>query len=102
MHVVAVGDGGSGAGPVRLVDLCVVQTVQGLGQLADLLPHTWTLNNYREIFTRAHFLDAAQNSIIAAVSVTVATLLTSAAVGYVFAITVSGGKICCSSSCCRR
>jgi len=51
----------------------------------NLLPHTWTLNNYREIFTRAHFLDAAQNSIIAAVSVTVATLLTSAAVGYVFA-----------------
>src|SRR3954469_10650850 len=51
----------------------------------DLLPHTWTLNNYREIFTRAHFLDAAQNSIIAAVSVTVATLLTSSAVGYVFA-----------------
>jgi len=51
----------------------------------NLLPHTWTLNNYREIFTRAHFLDAAQNSIIAAVSVTVATLLTSSAVGYVFA-----------------
>ena len=51
----------------------------------DLLPHTWTLNSYREIFTRAHFLDAAQNSIIAAASVTVAALLTSAAVGYVFA-----------------
>ena len=51
----------------------------------NLLPHTWTLNSYREIFTRAHFLDAAQNSLIAAVSVTVATLLTSAAVGYVFA-----------------
>jgi multiple sugar transport system permease protein len=51
----------------------------------DLLPHTWTLNSYNEIFTRAHFLDAAQNSLIAAVSVTVATLLTSAAVGYVFA-----------------
>ena len=51
----------------------------------NLLPHTWTLNSYREIFTRAHFLDAAQNSIIAAVSVTVVTLLTSSAVGYVFA-----------------
>ena len=51
----------------------------------NLLPHTWTLNSYREIFTRAHFLDAAQNSIIVAVSVTVATLLTSSAVGYVFA-----------------
>jgi len=45
----------------------------------NLLPHTWTLNNYREIFTRAHFLDAAQNSIIAAVSVTAVTLLTSSA-----------------------
>jgi len=51
----------------------------------NLLPHTWTLNSYREIFTRAHFLDAAQNSIIAAVSVTAVTLLTSSAVGYVFA-----------------
>ncbi|MEO7911644.1 MAG: carbohydrate ABC transporter permease [Roseiflexaceae bacterium] len=51
----------------------------------DLLPHTWTLNSYNEIFARAHFLDAARNSVIAAVSVTVATLLTSSAVGYVFA-----------------
>jgi multiple sugar transport system permease protein len=51
----------------------------------DLLPHTWTLNSYNEIFTRAHFLDAARNSVIAAVSVTAVTLLTSSAVGYVFA-----------------
>src|SRR4051812_44304150 len=51
----------------------------------DLLPHTWTLNSYNEIFNRAHFLDAAKNSLIAASSVTLATLFTSAAVGYVFA-----------------
>lgn len=51
----------------------------------DLLPHTWTLNSYREIFGRAHFLTAFMNTIIVALSVTVATLLTSSAVGYVFA-----------------
>ncbi|MBA3946746.1 MAG: carbohydrate ABC transporter permease [Herpetosiphonaceae bacterium] len=51
----------------------------------DLFPHTWTLNGYREIFNRAHFLTAVRNSIISAVSVTVATCFTSAAVGYVFA-----------------
>src|SRR5947209_4666871 len=51
----------------------------------DLFPHTWTLNGYREIFTRAHFLTAVRNSVISAVSVTVATCFTSAAVGYVFA-----------------
>lgn len=50
-----------------------------------LLPQTWTLNSYREIFNRAHFLDAAQNSAIAAISVTAATLFTSAALGFVFA-----------------
>lgn len=50
-----------------------------------LLPKVWTLNSYREIFTRAHFLTAVRNSLISAVCVTAATLLTSSAVGYVFA-----------------
>jgi multiple sugar transport system permease protein len=50
-----------------------------------LLPQTWTLNSYREIFTRAHFLTAVQNSAITAVTVTLATLITSSATGYVFA-----------------
>lgn len=51
----------------------------------DLLPHTWTLNSYKEIFTRAHFLDAFRNSVISATLVTGATLFTSSACGYVFA-----------------
>jgi multiple sugar transport system permease protein len=51
----------------------------------DLLPHVWTLNNYREIVNRINFPTAFVNSVIAAVAVTVATLLTSAALGYIFA-----------------
>jgi multiple sugar transport system permease protein len=50
-----------------------------------LLPQTWTLNSYREIFTRAHFLTAVGNSAISAFTVTLSTLITSSAVGYVFA-----------------
>src|SRR5580765_4687699 len=48
----------------------------------DILPHVWTLNGYHEIFTRAHFLTAVRNSVVSAVSVTVMTCFTSAAVGY--------------------
>jgi multiple sugar transport system permease protein len=51
----------------------------------DLLPQVWTLDNYTEIIQRVNFLTAMENSVIAAVSVTCASLLTSAAVGYVFA-----------------
>jgi multiple sugar transport system permease protein len=51
----------------------------------DLLPHTWTLQNYEEILTRVNFVDAFRNSIVQATTVTVATLFTSATLGYVFA-----------------
>ena len=51
----------------------------------DLLPHVWTLNNYREIVNRINFPSAFANSVIAAVAVTAATLMTSAALGYIFA-----------------
>lgn len=52
---------------------------------ADLLPHTWTVANYAEILTRAHFLDAFLNSLVIALTVTAASLFTSSALGYVFA-----------------
>jgi multiple sugar transport system permease protein len=51
----------------------------------DLLPHTWTLNDYSTVISSSNFLLGYLNSAIAAVSVTAAGLLTSAAVGYVFA-----------------
>ena len=51
----------------------------------NLLPEVWTFNNYREIASRVNFPIAFMNSFIAATSVTVATLFTSAALGYVFA-----------------
>jgi len=50
-----------------------------------LLPQVWTLNNYREIIQRVNFPTAFANSAIAAVAVTVVTLFTSAALGYMFA-----------------
>src|SRR5262249_14622546 len=51
----------------------------------DILPHVWTLNNYKDILGRVNFGAAFQNSIIAATTVTIATLFTSAGLGYVFA-----------------
>ena len=51
----------------------------------DFFPHVWTLNSYREIFNRANFLTAFKNTVVAATTVTAATLFTSAAVGFVFA-----------------
>lgn len=50
-----------------------------------LLPEVWTLANYEDILTRVNFLSAFQNSAIAATSVTLAALFTSASVGYIFA-----------------
>jgi len=51
----------------------------------DLLPHVWTLDNYREVFGRLHLADAVANSVVIAVTTTVTVLLTSAMMGYVFA-----------------
>jgi multiple sugar transport system permease protein len=49
-----------------------------------ILPRVWTLNNYTEIITRVNFLTALRNSVIAAVTTTLAVMLTSALCGYVF------------------
>ncbi len=56
-----------------------------LTESTDLLPHVWTLNSYTEVFARSNFLSGFANTIMVAVTVTATTLLTSAAVGYVFA-----------------
>ena len=50
-----------------------------------LLPKVWTLANYEGIFSRVNFIAAFGNSVIAATTVTVATLFTSAVLGYIFA-----------------
>ncbi len=52
---------------------------------ADLIPRTWTVANYVEILTRAHFLDAFRNSVLVSSAVTMASLFTSSTLGYVFA-----------------
>jgi multiple sugar transport system permease protein len=49
-----------------------------------LLPQTWTLRNYAEILSRVNFFDAFRNSVVAAVSVTVAAVFTSSVLGYIF------------------
>lgn len=61
------------------------KTFKELVSSKDLLPHLWTLNNYREIVSRVNFPVAFANSLIAAITVTFFTLLTSAALGYIFA-----------------
>ena len=50
-----------------------------------MLPEVWTMNNYIEIASRINFPVAFFNSILAATIVTLFTLLTSAALGYIFA-----------------
>jgi len=56
-----------------------------LNTSTDFFPKVWTLRNYEEIITRAGFLDALRNSTIVAVVVTICVLLTSSALGYIFA-----------------
>ena len=51
----------------------------------DFFPRVWTLANYQEIITKQGFGVALVNSIVVSTIVTIATLLTSTAVGYVFA-----------------
>ncbi len=56
-----------------------------LVQSKALLPINWTTENYTEILTRVNFEVAVANSIYSAVTVTVITLLTSSALGFIFA-----------------
>jgi len=51
----------------------------------DLLPHEWTLENYAQIIGQVNFLTAFRNSVLVAILTTLAVLLTSSLVGYVFA-----------------
>jgi multiple sugar transport system permease protein len=51
----------------------------------DILPREWTLANYEEIVNRAHFLDAFWNSLLISTVITVSSLFTSSACGYIFA-----------------
>jgi len=55
-----------------------------LVEAKTLLPQTWTLRNYEEILNRVNFFDAFRNSVVAAVSVTVAAVFTSSVLGYIF------------------
>ena len=56
-----------------------------LVQSKALLPINWTTENYTEILTRVNFEVAVVNSIYSAVTVTLITLLTSSALGFIFA-----------------
>ncbi len=51
----------------------------------DLLPHVWTLNSYIQVTTTSSFPTAYLNSAIVTITVTVMTLISSSAAGYVFA-----------------
>lgn len=56
-----------------------------LVESSELLPRVWTLDNYIEILTRQHFVTAFINSAVVAISVTTASLVTSAVLGFIFA-----------------
>lgn len=56
-----------------------------LVESAEMLPRVWTLDNYVEILTRQHFVGAFINSALIATTVTISSLVTSAALGFVFA-----------------
>jgi ABC-type glycerol-3-phosphate transport system permease component len=58
----------------------------------SLLPKQWTLASYEAILYRSNFVAGLRNSVITAFLVTGATLLTSAAAGYVFAKYTFWGK----------
>ena len=51
----------------------------------DLLPHTWTLANYREVLATPNIWSGFGNTIVVTCSVTAVTVLTSTMAGYVFA-----------------
>ncbi|MDI7277188.1 MAG: carbohydrate ABC transporter permease [Anaerolineae bacterium] len=51
----------------------------------SFFPQVWTLKNYQELIFRVNFPSAFKNSIIAGLSVTVVMVLTSSALGFVFA-----------------
>lgn len=51
----------------------------------EMLPQVWTLKGYQDILSRVNITDAFKNSVIVGVIVTATSLLTSSAVGYVFA-----------------
>jgi multiple sugar transport system permease protein len=61
------------------------KTFKDLVSSTQMLPQVWTLNNYVEIASRINFPVAFLNSAIAATTVTLFTLITSAALGYIFA-----------------
>lgn len=61
------------------------KALRELTSSTDLLPHVWTLNSYIEVATNSNFPHAYLNSAIVTGTVTVMTLLTSSAAGYVFA-----------------
>jgi multiple sugar transport system permease protein len=51
----------------------------------DWLPHTITLQHYQELITKAHFMRNLWNSVIVAISATLATLLVNSMAAFVFA-----------------
>jgi ABC-type glycerol-3-phosphate transport system permease component len=61
------------------------KTFKEITSSAHLLPEVWTLENYQTIIFRVNFPQALANSTLVAALVTLATLVTSAAAGYVFA-----------------
>lgn len=52
---------------------------------SDMIPHVWTTKAYADILERVNIVDAFKNSLLIGIIVTASSLLTSSALGYVFA-----------------
>jgi len=52
---------------------------------SDMLPKVWTLKAYTDILGRINITDAFKNSILIGLVITISSLITSSALGYVFA-----------------
>ncbi len=84
-HVILLGMSLSAIFPFIWMIFASFKTFKDLVSSTQMLPDPWTFNNYIEIASRINFPVAFFNSILAATTVTLFTLVTSAALGYVFA-----------------
>ena len=85
LHAVLVGASLVAVFPLVWMIFGSFKVYKDLVSSSALLPQVWTLDNYIEILTRVNFVDAFRNSVVAAVSVTVTAVLTSSALGFIFA-----------------
>src|SRR5215510_5799166 len=85
LHAVLICFSAIAGGPFVWMVFASFKKYKELVSSPALLPQVWTLDNYTEIINRVNFLSAFRNSVIVSVVITASVLLTSSALGYIFA-----------------